>query len=218
MKLSISHIAAAVALLTSVAAQAQSVLSYDVSNAQLTGFGGWSHTYNGIITSVGGGLYNYTGGAGTLNDGIVPTSHIGNELFRFENNSSITLHLNGQVSINEIDFFGGNVGGSNSIPGTLTGATVTIGGNSVALSSLAWGPNCQSTLCNDKLSLTGTSLAGMRTDTVTLSNFQGGWGGYYNAGEITVTAVPEPETYAMLLAGLGILGAVARRKKQATRA
>ncbi len=30
-----------------------------------------------------------------------------------------------------------------------------------------------------------------------------------------ISAVPEPETYAMLLAGLGIMGAVARRKKQA---
>lgn len=31
---------------------------------------------------------------------------------------------------------------------------------------------------------------------------------------ITVAAVPEPETYAMLLAGLGMVGAVARRRKQ----
>lgn len=31
---------------------------------------------------------------------------------------------------------------------------------------------------------------------------------------ITVAAVPEPETYAMLLAGLGLMGAVARRRKQ----
>ncbi len=30
----------------------------------------------------------------------------------------------------------------------------------------------------------------------------------------SVVAVPEPETYAMLLAGLGLMGAVARRRKQ----
>jgi len=31
---------------------------------------------------------------------------------------------------------------------------------------------------------------------------------------LAVTAVPEPETYAMFLAGLGFMGAVARRRKQ----
>lgn len=32
---------------------------------------------------------------------------------------------------------------------------------------------------------------------------------------LTISAVPEPETYAMLLAGLGLMGAIARRRKQA---
>ena len=36
-----------------------------------------------------------------------------------------------------------------------------------------------------------------------------------SVASVTVTAVPEPETYAMLLAGLGLVGAAARRKKQA---
>lgn len=31
--------------------------------------------------------------------------------------------------------------------------------------------------------------------------------------DITITPVPEPETYAMLLAGLGLLGGIARRRK-----
>ncbi|MDP3664779.1 MAG: FxDxF family PEP-CTERM protein [Nitrosomonas sp.] len=34
------------------------------------------------------------------------------------------------------------------------------------------------------------------------------------ADNFTITAIPEPETYAMLLAGLGLLGFTARRRKQ----
>lgn len=34
------------------------------------------------------------------------------------------------------------------------------------------------------------------------------------AGSIVAAAVPEPETYAMLLAGLGLMGAVARRRNK----
>lgn len=35
------------------------------------------------------------------------------------------------------------------------------------------------------------------------------------SGLVSVTAVPEPESYAMFLAGLGVLGAIARRRMQA---
>ncbi len=38
---------------------------------------------------------------------------------------------------------------------------------------------------------------------------------YDTAFSLNVSAVPEPESYAMLLAGLGLLGAIARRRKQA---
>ncbi len=34
------------------------------------------------------------------------------------------------------------------------------------------------------------------------------------AGNFTVSAIPEPETYAMLLAGLGLLGFMSRRRKE----
>ncbi len=40
----------------------------------------------------------------------------------------------------------------------------------------------------------------------------GSQGGLYSLG-ITVTPVPEPESYAMLLAGLGVMGAIAVRRK-----
>ena len=35
-----------------------------------------------------------------------------------------------------------------------------------------------------------------------------------NPGQFILAAVPEPETYAMLLAGLGIIGAIARRRRE----
>jgi hypothetical protein len=38
--------------------------------------------------------------------------------------------------------------------------------------------------------------------------------GYVTISDFNVTAVPEPETYAMLLAGLGVIGFMARRRKQ----
>jgi len=47
-----------------------------------------------------------------------------------------------------------------------------------------------------------------------LSTMTFGTPGYY-AFETTVTPVPEPETYGMFLAGLGMLGLIARRKLDA---
>jgi hypothetical protein len=41
----------------------------------------------------------------------------------------------------------------------------------------------------------------------------GSIGGLYT-GAISVTAVPEPESYAMLLAGLGVMGAIAVRRNK----
>ncbi|MBI1989245.1 MAG: PEP-CTERM sorting domain-containing protein, partial [Betaproteobacteria bacterium] len=34
------------------------------------------------------------------------------------------------------------------------------------------------------------------------------------SGGIILAAIPEPETYAMMLAGLGLMGFVARRRRQ----
>jgi hypothetical protein len=36
----------------------------------------------------------------------------------------------------------------------------------------------------------------------------------FNTGTLTVTAVPEPQTYAMMLAGLALMGFVVRRRKR----
>lgn len=211
----ISHITLASALAFSLASQATPIISsYDISNAEASGFGGWSNAYSGTITATGGGLYSYTGGSGTLNDGITPTNHINNQLFTLADNSTITLHLNTLSNISELNILGGAIG--NMIPGTLTGATITIGALSVALSSTAWGATCSSGLCNDKFSLAGSGLDLLATNTITLSNFTGGWSGYYNIGEVTVAgvnaAVPAPATFALL--GLGLVGLTLSRRRK----
>lgn len=62
----------------------------------------------------------------------------------------------------------------------------------------------------------GTAYTGTAVDnTLNLFYFDSNTGG--NRGSIlaSVSAVPEPETYAMLLAGLGLVGFIARRRKAA---
>jgi len=62
----------------------------------------------------------------------------------------------------------------------------------------------------------GTNSGGVASSAGTLKLFYWDSNASDNTGSIavSVTAVPEPETYAMLLAGLGLVGAIARRRKQ----
>jgi hypothetical protein len=95
----------------------------------------------------------------------------------------------------------------------------------VALNSTGFGSFCAGArgLCNDTVSLVGTGLENIATKTVKLSNFQGGWNNYFNATEIQVNGtaasvaapIPEPETYAMMLAGLGVMGFIGKRRRKA---
>lgn len=64
----------------------------------------------------------------------------------------------------------------------------------------------------------GTTFSGTAAASGTLKLFYFDFNNVDNAGSVVahVNAVPEPETYAMLLAGLGIVGAMARRRKKAT--
>jgi len=81
----------------------------------------------------------------------------------------------------------------------------------------------------DTLITTGTSLQSGAIDVWTLSSDNLAAGDYYVlvsgnlvsdsagsfGGAVMMAPVPEPETYGMMLAGLGVLGFLARRRKQA---
>jgi hypothetical protein len=87
-----------------------------------------------------------------------------------------------------------------SMDGSLWGSTVSIG--------------------SGEGSVTGGMDRFQRSVTPTMANFARVFAtrgdNMYSVGELKITAaVPEPETYAMFLAGIGLMGAIARRKKQA---
>jgi hypothetical protein len=107
-----------------------------------------------------------------------------------------------------------NLGGGGASGWFGTGSAVNSNGNSVAISGNGGSVT---------FSGLGVALnAGSNTITFAYKPFgflngtsQGIGDESWQVAGATVTAVPEPETYAMLLAGLGVMGAIARRRKQA---
>lgn len=198
------------------AASAASITSYDVTNAQPSGFGNWSHTYSGTISAG-----NYTGGSGTLNDGIIPNDQNNNQLFTTSFLPTITAYLDGTYNLNQIDVLSDYL--QNAIPGNLLSFDVTIGGNTQTVALAGFGATTSGGYSsNGRATLTGL-LQSTATNNFTLSNFvtsgSSGFADFFSIGELTVngvtanSAVPEPATWAMLLIGFGFAGAAMRRRK-----
>jgi hypothetical protein len=206
------------ALLLASSVQGQVITGYNITNVRPSGFGGWTHTYTGTITSNGDGTYNYSGGGGTLNDGLFGANSVNSELFLLGDNSVFTLFLDGNYNLANMNLYG-SFGEDNYIPGTLTGATIGFGGGSAAITSTPFsvGPSCTSGPCDDAFSFAGTALAGLSGNQITLSDFQGGWSGYYSISEIdaqsgSATSTPEPSSVVLLFSGLVAVFSGARRK------
>jgi hypothetical protein len=78
------------------------------------------------------------------------------------------------------------------------------------------------TTWNGNTQLAATSTAGF-TDTFTLTktttlnfymdDYNWGLGDNYGGVSLNIAAVPEPGSYAMLLAGLGLMGVIAHRRR-----
>ncbi|MGF6115965.1 hypothetical protein ABIE30_003038 [Janthinobacterium lividum] len=207
--------------LSCASVNAQTIVTYDVTNGRAQNAGHWSNNYNGEITPATPGSnwnYNYTGGSGSLNDGVIPNSIESTQFIYAPENPIITLHLSGKTIVSEMNFYS-MLYAWNGSAGNLSGATVSFGGQSLYMDSPNWGPRCSSYLCNNRFSFAGTALEGVATDVITISGFKTKVASdpLYSIGEITlngslVSPVPEPSTYGMFFVGMVVLVLRARRK------
>lgn len=201
------------ALAAPPAAAGPAIVSYDIAGARVSGWGSWQHVYDGQITlrDEDPTLADYSGGSGTLNDGIVSGSHLDNHLLRVADVPAITLHLAGPVRIAGIDILGGDYL-VNSHVGSLSGWSVTIAGQTQSFASAGFGAQCEQHLCNDHVSLLGSGLDLLAAQTIVLSGF-GASGSHFAATEIVLHAAPVPEAPAAVLLALGLAGLMLRRQR-----
>jgi len=218
----------------SVGATTIPIVSYDISDAMVSGYGIWQHTYSGVITLTGQtiagiAVANYTGGSGTLNDSVVGTDAYTTQLFYTGTTIGgdgsidpvITLYLPGTYIINSISLLGGNIV-STATPGCITGVTVGLGGASAAISTAGYGMN--GVFCggvNALAPLTGTSLEGVATSTIILSGFTTKpYTSQFSIAEIQIdgtpagSEVPEPASAAMMGGGLAALALLLLRRRR----
>ncbi|WP_296509198.1 FxDxF family PEP-CTERM protein [Rhodoferax sp.] len=115
------------------------------------------------------------------------------------------------VSFSQSWTFSGLTSGTYNVEGSLAGNNISF--TSVLLNGVAWDlsgtAKAPTVFKFADISYTGTGpwtlvATGTKT-TASAGNF---------SGSLNVTPVPEPETYAMLLAGLGVMGAIARRRNK----
>ena len=211
-----------VAVLVATAGQVQAgmITSYKMTNVRLSGFGSWGHTYFGSITP-SGSLFDYSGGSGTINDGVIGTGHFNTHHFRKDDQSTTTLVLDQIYSqFSEIRLY--SFVGNNLIPGNITSVDVTIGGMTQTISTTGFGGASIGHLnSHELLSLVGTPLEFVIGDSILLSNVQtispnSVW---YSISEATFVAsqsqvVPEPTTFAMFGIGACVMGFRAARRRR----
>lgn len=117
----------------------------------------------------------------------------------FQDVYSFTITDPGSVSGNALAV---NFGGYN-----ILGLTVTLQDSTFAV------------LGSDATPADGFSFVNLSAGTYALNVLgfaNGASGGFYAGGFVATTApIPEPGTYALMLAGLGIIGAIARRSRSA---
>jgi len=146
--------------------------------------------------------------SGSIDDGFYTgQAFTGN--FSFDD-SSLTSSFSGVVNVSNINF--NFLGTTFTESNFLVGANPTVAFDSGVFSGLEWSYDSINPIVNFTFVSATPNTPAFLTYGPAVGN-AGAGNGTVNFYE--VAAVPEPETYAMFLAGLGLMGFVARRKKNA---
>ncbi len=223
--------------LKSLAAAATLLVTGLASATTTLNAGSYSVTYDETTSSFGWISSSFTGGGGSVGfewsvDPSVNVTSLGGSAvsatfaipdFTITVNPGYALSGAVMSSLGNIVFFQSGAGASTSI--TATGSLSVDGGPTVALPSA---PLTQTVITPSFGFFSGTTSApvgGFTSFAVTGASItlNASGGSFASIGaqpqnklkfEFTANAVPEPETYALMLAGLGIVGLVARRRRQ----
>ncbi|MFA9218641.1 MAG: discoidin domain-containing protein [Sphingomonadaceae bacterium] len=159
------------------------------ASSELSGWNGGAAA-KGIDGVINGNYYNPAG--------IVHTNANAQEWWQVQLNQSYTI--SGIDLYNRTDGYGDR----------LNDFTVSIYNNNVEVFS--------HTYANFTETISGTDVSGMHIDVANLVGdrvkVQLNGQNYLQLAEVSVSAVPEPETYAMMMIGLGLLGLQKRRQNR----
>ncbi len=190
------------------------VSSYNVDNTKLSGYGSWFHTYDGTMT-LDGATYDYTGGSGTLNDGVIGPDHRNTHYFDNLDFPAVRVFLDALCTVDVIELYS-YVTSTNWIPGNITGVDITIGALTQSFATVGFGPiNANGYPAHERVDLTGSPLGALWTDQVIFSNFVVAGRNDFGISEITLDGeiIPEPVTLTLLGSSLIALVFVRRRNR-----
>ncbi len=178
-----------------------------------------TETFNSIAGLTVAGAVGTSVALGSLNTdqlGTVTFTYLGNE--SGYNNRMLTF--NGVTILTE----------SNTVGASVTSGVTQVGAlnfkfqdnhNGTAVNGGSWTKNTSIGLIGTGMTVVAPGAAGTYAYVIGFNDgggkgkTLGDWDDFVVGVNFTaaVTPVPEPETYAMLLAGLGLMGAIARRRK-----
>ena len=203
--------------------------TYDIYNGRPLQYTNlrYATSYSGDMTATGNGTdnaytagylgtYDFTGGYGTFNDGVVASNYRGEQWFYREDNSVITLNLDHFATINYIELYS-----SNNIYDvtTIFQLYTEINGTRIITRPDDFGPESYSQPWqrHERIVLSGTALESIVTNQISLgyrflSSTNFGISEIVVDGNYISEPVPEPST--ILLMGIGLLGLAAIKSRK----